>query len=148
MILPNTTFLCNGTITGYTISLNRFGNGNLYPTIQLWRPTSTTTYDRISLYQLVSGNIPSINNGDYYLANVFLTGDDRVEFQSGDIIGYTLQQHGNNYYTVWNIHRDEYISYTTTFDGSNIPETFAITDNTKSYHLQPLIKVIFGEILW
>ena len=153
VIVPNTKFSCNGRITGYIISLKQVGNNpQHYPTIQVWHPTSSSSssssYKRISQYELVPGDITDINNGEYYLANVSLSDAKMVEFQSGDIIGYYIPQQGK-YYTVWNIQTEGYISYTIKVQNENkLSTNFTIIDSTDWEAWQPLIKVLFGKIVW
>ena len=47
--------------------------------------------------------------GSYYFADVSFTGNSRIEFQSGDVIGY--RHRSSPCYTVWSINTGGYTSY-------------------------------------
>ena len=83
------------------------------------------------------------NGGDeYYLGNVTCTGDNRIEFQSGDVIGY---YHGNEVrYQLWSIGTMGYTSYSR--DEESPPNIFN-TNNVDSDTSQPLIQVLYGKII-
>ena len=76
MIVPMTVFSCYGRITGYLISLwfNSSNSGN--PAFQVFRPRSSSTYREICDYSLQDGDITDM--GNYHLANVSFTENDRV----------------------------------------------------------------------
>ena len=82
-----------------------------------------------------------MKNGDeYYLGNVSCTGDNRIEFQSGDVIGY---YHANEvWYRLWSIETTEYTSYI--HDEDN-PPNMLNTNNVDSETWQPLIQVLYGK---
>ena len=42
VIVPESDLSCNGRITGYLISLDRFSSEGDYPIVQVWHPTSST----------------------------------------------------------------------------------------------------------
>ena len=144
VIIPKIKFSCNGRITGYNISLESVGdNPQHYPTVQVWRPTNSSSYKWIN--ELVNGDVANNCSEEYCLANVIFTDNNRVEFQPGDIIGYTTPHQGNNYYTVWSTETGGYISYATITTGSRIPTTFDIIENIRREEWQPLIKVLYGK---
>ena len=156
VIVPRSNFSCNGRITGYMASLNQdevLLCEDPGVVIIIWQPMNTerTLYRIRGSYELRSGDINAM--GDYYFADVSFTGSDRIEFQSGDVIGYRhifdsglLNLLGNRppCYTVWNIRTAGYTSYSVSATvGNNIINTgdgsaVATTDR------QPLIQVIFG----
>ena len=113
-----------------------------FPRILLWRPTNTeqTIYTIEDSYTLSSRDINIM--GSYYFADVSFTGNSRIEFQSGDVIGYRHRS-SEPCYRVWSINTGGYTSYSVrsisnnmfNIDGSSVTET----DNR-----QPLIQVIFG----
>ena len=84
-VISNSGFSCNGRITSYEISLNRIGNRNVQPSIQVWRP-SDSSFNSISEYLLTNRDIV-IETANYAVANVSFNEADRIEFQSGDVIG-------------------------------------------------------------
>jgi len=144
VIIPMSNFSCSGRLTGYMISLNLVGtDSSNYPTIQVWRPTSSVSYDLVEgQYELVAADVT--DNGGYHLANVTLTGVNRIQFQSSDVIGYYLPSNVN-FYSVWNIQTMGYTSYMVSLGQANsIPTTATITTDMVA-DSQPLIQVIFGE---
>ena len=82
------------------------------------------------------------DSGDtYYLGNAFCT---RIEFQSGDVIGYHQRGGIFLHYEVWNIATIGYISYR---DSASSPlDTIDITNVDDTYDNRlPLIQVMFGK---
>ena len=70
------------------------------------------------------------------------TGDNRIEFQSGDVIGY---YHPNEVrYRLWTIETIEYTSYSR--DEGSPPTVFNINNVDNSDTSQPLIQVLYGKI--
>ena len=92
VIVPNSVFSCNGRVTGYLISLQSDSASGSYPSVQVWHPTSSTEYTRVDTEcPLTASDISMMRDGngdEYYLGNVSCTGNNRIEFQSGDVIGY------------------------------------------------------------
>ena len=147
VIVPEYRLLCNGRITGYLISLNTDSSSGGLPSVQVWHPTSSTTYTRVpTVCALTVSDISMMTDSmgdEYYLGNVSCTGNNTIEFQSGDVIGY--HQGDEVHYALWNIDTMGYTSYRRnapnplqTFDINNVQDTF----NDR----QPLIQVIFGKI--
>ena len=144
MIVPEYNFSCNGRITGYLISLVNDSSTGDYPIIQVWRLTSSTQYTRVNTECALTES--DINNmGDtYYLGNVSCTGDNRIEFQSGDVIGY---YHSNKVrYRLWNIETMGYTSYDRVRNSplNNFNINGQGIDGTENR--QPLIQVLYGKV--
>ena len=57
-----------------------------YPYIQVWHNLSSDLYILVGQYLLQESDISRRQN--YYLANATLHGGNRIEFQSGNVIGY------------------------------------------------------------
>ena len=109
-----------------------------YPRIQVWRPEAgSQVYNRIDQYTLSQNDINRRNN--YYLANVAFTGSSRIEFQSGDIIGY--YQPSDPRYTVWSVQTSGYNSYSLSGRSST---TFSLNSANNDEGRQPLIQVSLG----
>ena len=142
MIVPRSAFSCNGRITGYLISLESASSSGDYPIVQVWHPTSSTVYTRVATEcSLTDNDISEMSNGDYHLGNVSCTGDNRIEFQSGDVIGY---YHANEvWYRLWNIGTMRYTSYIR--DENSPPNMFNINNVDNSETRQPLIQVVYGK---
>ena len=145
MIVPRINFSCNGRITGYLISLERDASSGDYPIVQVWHPTSSTAYTRVDTEcPLTENDISRMRNelDEYYLGNVSCTGNNRIEFQSGDVIGH---YHANAVrYRLWNIGTVGYTSYIC--DEVSPPNTFNINIADDSLTGQPLIQVLYGNI--
>lgn len=158
VIVPRISFPCNGRITGYVVSLKleRKGKGNKedepsYPVIQVWRPLNTinpSVYTIVkSLCTPTASNINKTRDSmgdEYYLGNVSCAGNNSVEFQSGDVIGYH-QTDDSQHYKVWNIEAAGYVSHYT--EGGPL-DSFTITDDADESEddQQPLIQLIFGKV--
>ena len=142
VIVPRIEFSCNGRITGYLISLESVSDSGGYPSVQVWHPTSSTVYTRVDTECALTANDIS-NMGDYYLGDVSCNGNNRIEFQSGDVIGY--HQGDEMRYRLWSIETMGYTSYY--HDESNPLTTFNINnvDGTIE-NRQPLIQVIYGKM--
>jgi len=88
-IVPQTRFFCSGRLNGFLISLYDYENDNqLNPYIQVWKGSRTDLdlYNIVGQYQLRDDEITRKNG--YFLANVSLTGNDRILFKPGHVIGY------------------------------------------------------------
>ena len=147
VIVPESDFSCNGRITGYLISLEKDSSEGDYPIVQVWHPTSSSEYTRVDTEcPITESDINRIrprNEDDYYLGNVSCTGDNRIEFQSGDIIGH---YHANNVlYKLWNIDTATYTSYVR--DEDSPLNTFNVNNVDDSITRQPLIQVLYGKII-
>ena len=148
MIVPRSSFSCNGRVTGFLISLESDSSSGSYPSVQVWHPISSTEYTRVDTEcELTDSDISMMRDGngnDYYLGNVSCTGNNRIEFQSGDVIGY---HHGSSVlYRLWSIDTNGYTTYH--HDTSSPLNTFNINDNDVSStdNSQPLIEVMYGKI--
>ena len=130
------------------ISLERDGDSGNFPSVQVWRPMNQAIYTLVgTVCALTANDIDEMTDnmgdvtGEYFLGEVSCTGNNRIDFQSGDVIGY--HQGDELRYRVWNINAMGYTSYhhdvsspLTTFNINNVDGT--IDD------MQPLIQVIYG----
>ena len=146
VIVPNTRFNCNGRITNVAVSMLEWHGTNL-PLFQVWHPTSlnSSIYNKIGEIQLSPGNFIAVGlNRNYYYASLSLSTNSKIEFQSGDVIGY--YQPSNTQQEIWNIQTNGYTSYSNTVTS---PSTSIDTNNVdyiEANH-QPLIEVMFGKII-
>ena len=145
-ILPRLNFTCDGRITGIMARMrNRTSTDrNDYPYFQVWRPSSTNpvVYTSIGEVQLQESQVSQCNSDDYCIANIVLTGNDRIEFQSGDVVGWYTTP--NARYGMMTILTDGYVVY---FDLSYtlVPPTSAnISENSIGDRFQPLIQFVIG----
>ena len=83
---------------------------------------------------------------EYYLGNVSCNGSNRIEFQSGDVIGY--HQGNSVHYRLWSVDINEYTAYYHRNEPNPL-NTFNINDaDDTGNDRQPLIQVMFGKILY
>ena len=108
------------------------------PAFQVWRPISpgSSTYSKIGQVQF------EVNETRVDIPRMLLTGNDQIEFQSGDVIG--CYQPLNTHFRVGYIIDSTYVSYftsnssfTTTTINVNSPKFFETTG-------RPLISVTSG----
>ena len=61
-----------------------------YPYFQVWRPTSdgSTIYNKTGEVQLQADDPVTKNGPNYWEVNITLTGNNTIEVQSGDVVGY------------------------------------------------------------
>ena len=148
MIVPSSNFSCNGRVTGYLISLESANNSSGgYPSVQVWHPTSSTEYTRVNTECALTENDISMmmdgNGHDYYLGNVSCTGNNRIEFQSGDVIGY--HQGSPVRYQLWTV---QYIGYRAYYHITNSTlNTFIISNDVPTHNdMIPMIELMYGKI--
>ena len=142
-IFPRLNFTCDGRITNIRAEVIRSNSRDDPLSFQVWRSSSpgSMTYNRISEVLLQSDNQVTIRRSDFYDANIVLTGNSRIEFQSGDIVGYF---HPNDArYSVRDIRTDEYVLYR--FDGSPSPTSVDLSTRDAMINFrQPLIQFTIG----
>lgn len=104
-IVPHLHFSCNGRITSITARVNETitststGHAIEYERLlhlhfQVWRPLSISSYiySKVDDSEVRLGRVTRHGGNNNYTANVTLTGNSTIEFQSGDVIGYRYQQ--------------------------------------------------------
>ena len=139
-IIPRLNFNCNGTITSIIARVRLDSDRIDYPVFQVWRPTSigSTVYNKIGEVQLQSDDQVT-GSGDFRTANITLTGNNTIEVQSGDVVGYYHPPQSQ--YRVRNIESNGYIQYV--FDGSL--ESVDLDDGVDIRNdRQPLIQFVIG----
>ena len=116
---------------------------NNFPSFQVWRPSQpgSMIYNRTGEVQLQSDDQVTTGSNGFLEMNIILTGDDRIEFQSGDVVGY---YHPNSSrYQVRNLQTDGYVLYR--FDVSPTPTSVGLSEaNFVSQLRQPLIQFAVG----
>ena len=85
-----------------------------------------------------------IGSGEYRTANVTLTGGDKIEVQSGDVVGYYRQPFAR--YRLRTIQTDGYILYE--FDGLRAITSVNLNNADHHTNEQPLIEVIIGKCVF
>ena len=112
-----------------------------YPSFQVWRGGSigSTVYNKIGEVQLRSSDQMSINDGGFGVATIILTGNDTIEVQSGDVVGYYHPPDAR--YRVRTLRTDGYILYE--FSGSH--KSVDLNNNSNNDdERQPLIQFTIG----
>ena len=141
-IFPRLNFTCNGRITGIRARVRFINRRSNYPSFQVWRPISAdaVVYNNTGEVQLQSNQVTG--NGTYQTANIILTGNDTIEFQSGDVVGY--YHPSDSRYVVRDIRTNGYVLYR--FDGSLVPSSVNLTnrDVIGGTLRQPLIQFTTG----
>ena len=143
-IIPRLNFTCDGRITSIRARVFMSFDFRDYPSFQVWRPSSagSTIYNKIGEVQLQSDDqVTGI--GFYQTANIVLTGNNTIEFQSGDVVGYYHPPQSR--YQVVNIFHtgNGYMLYR--FDGSPAPTSIDIGErDVKLDFYQPLLQFSIG----
>ena len=146
-IIPRLNFTCNGRITSITarVKLNR--SRSEFPSFQLWRAVSvgSTMYSKIGEVQLQSDDQVTLGGSNKFgEANITLpvTGNNTIEVQSGDIVGYYHPPDAR--YQVRTIKSDGYMLYR--FNISSVPTSLNLFDaDHNDNNRQPLILFNIGK---
>ena len=116
-----------------------------FPSFQVWRPASvgSTMYDKICEVQLQSNDQVTFGmSNEFGEANITLTGNNTIEVQSGDVVGYYHPSDAR--YQVRTIQTDGYQLYR--FNVSSVPTSINLSDaNSNDNNLQPLIQFTIGK---
>ena len=141
-IIPRLSFNCNGRIIGIRakVKSSMKHENSLY--IQVWRSsfTGSPVYNKIDEVQLkLDDQLMDSNN--FTIVNISLTGNDVLEFQSGDVIGY--YHPAQSRYQVTEIQTAGYVLYR--FNGSLSLDSLNISQSEKVLNSrQPLLQFIVG----
>ena len=146
VIVPNARFNCNGRITNVAVSMHGQISSNhpVFPVFQVWHPTqlNSSTYNKTDEVKLTGGTYIKVDDASgYFYANISLN-NGRIEFQSGDVIGYYQPSSSRRY--IWSVQTSGYTSYSNTVTTSLTSVDINSVENIETNH-QPLIKVMFGK---
>ena len=142
-IIPQLNFTCNGRITSISARVTFESGRSDFPFFQVWRLSSTnsTTYDRIGEVHLQSDDLVT-GSVTYQTVNIILTGDNMIEVQSGDVVGYYHPPDAR--YRVRTLRINGYILYQ--FRGSH--ESVDLSNNISTNdQRQPLIQFTIGKCI-
>ena len=147
-IIPRLHFTCNGRITSIRARVTLSNRRSDFLSFQLWRPSSVdpTVYNKVdgSEVQLQSDNQVTRGSNDFREANIFLIGDNTIEFQSGDVVGYYHPP--DTRYRVINIPTDGYILYRFDLNRSLVPTSVNLNGADGNVNnAQPLIQFTIGK---
>ena len=149
VIVPRLNFTCNGRITNIRVRIDSAteifpdNTGTNLPYIQVWRqsPTSQLNYSLVDKVQIQSDHLNT--QLTYLEAIIPLTGNDRIQFLSGDVIGFYNPPDSG--YVTRDIQTTGYVFYV--FVGSNA-SSFNLSAGIMSDRKQPLIQFTLGEYAW
>ena len=140
-IIPRLSFTCSGRITSIRARLRFYRDRNIYPFLQVWRPASvgSTVYNKIGEVQLQSDDIVT-GSGTYLTASITLIGNNTIEVQSGDVVGYYHPR--DALYQVRTIRTDGYMLYQ--FNGAPANSEDLNERNSMTNSRQPLLQFDIG----
>ena len=136
-IISRLSFNCNGRVIGIRakVKSSMKRENSLY--IQVWRSsfTGSPVYNKIDEVQLKLDE-QLMDNNNFTIINISLTGNDALEFQSGDVIGY--YHPAQSRYQVTEIQTTGYVLYR--FNGSSSLDSLNISQSDKVLRFrQPLL---------
>ncbi|XP_065903512.1 uncharacterized protein [Dysidea avara] len=142
VIVPRANFTCNGRVTGITASMDRVSSGGTNPYLEVWHQATPggDVFDKVGEVHLVESEVVEEvdnNNNTYWLVNITLNDDDRIEFETGDVIGYYHPP--DSRYRVWNIRTVGYTAYSNELTFA-LNTTDVATQDATVTNLQPLIQ--------
>ena len=150
VVVASSNFTCDGRLNRIMASMVQESLKNDTFLFQVWRPSfpGSNLYNRVGQVALRESDVIQVNvssNTSYWLVNMSLTGDERIEFQSGDAMGYyypprpTYRIHNNpnpsGYRRTYSIDND-----TDADEMFDISGTDVVTHNR-----QPLLSVNYGK---
>ena len=117
------------------------GRRSDYPYFQVWRAASagSTIYNKTREVQLSDDEVPG--SGTYRTANIILTGNNSIEVQSGDVVGYYHPSQSR--YQVRTIQTDGYIQYQFSESLESVDLSIIMGKNKR----QPLIQFTIGKFM-
>ena len=145
-IIPRLNFTCNGRITIISARVRIREDRDNPSFYQVWRVASvdSTIYNKIGEVQLSDDQVTG--SGDFRTANIILTGDNTIEVQSGDVVGYYRERGAR--YRLRTVQADDYILYE--FDSESNAAT-SINLNNADHNTnkeQPLIEFTIGKCVF
>ena len=132
----------DGIITHITASLSLNNSGSEYPSFQVWRPMSgdPSVYERIGDEIVLEDSEVRAMDG-YWLAEIVVSDNERIEFKSGDVIG--CYHPSNVRYQVNTISSNG--SSVHDCDGGNIETVNTSNTDCEINPRQPLIQTLFSK---
>ena len=142
-IIPRLNFTCNGRITSIRARMVFDNNSSNYPFFQVWRPASvgSTIYNKTGEVQLQSDDQLSEVNGTFRTATVNLIGNNMIEVQSGDVVGYYHPSDPR-----FRVLSRETVGYRV-YEFSELQESVDLSNkfNNSNNYRQPLIQFTIGK---
>ena len=94
VVVTSANFTCDGRLNRVMASMLQQSQNNGTFLFQIWRPLfpGSVIYNRVGQFALRESDITEMDDVDinetYWLLNMSLTGDERIEFEAGDAVGY------------------------------------------------------------
>ena len=144
-IIPRLNFTCNGRITSIRARMEFNDRRSDFPFIQVWRPASvgSTIYNKVGEVQLQSDDQVT-DKGTYRTATIILTGNNTIEVQPGDVVGY--YHPSDTRYRVRTLQTDGYRLYQ--FSGSLGLSVNLSNADQMNNNRQPLIQFTIGKCIF
>jgi len=133
----------DGRIKNIIASLSLNDNGSEYPSFQVWRPMSSdpSVYERIG-DEIVLEDSEVRRMDGYWLAEIVVSDNEKMEFKSGDVIGCyhppyvryqvnTISDNGSSVHDCV---------------GGNITTINTVTLDCETDFQQPLIQILFSKL--
>ena len=142
-IIPQLNFTCNGSITSIRARVRFEDARRNFPFFQVWQPSSTssTIYTKTGEVQLPSDDQVT-GSGTYRTANIILTGNNTIEVQSGDVVGYYHPP--DTRYRVRTIQTNGYILYQFRVSLESVDLSNSMRNNDQQ---QPMIQFTIGKLI-
>jgi len=139
VIVPRLKFTCNGRIANIRVGINDITAGTNFPYIQVWRQLSASqNYILVDGVQIQSNHLNT--RLTYLEAIISLTGDNRIQFLSGDVIGFYNPPDSG--YIIRDVATTGYAYHV--FPGS-IASSFDFNNFSFTNNGQPLIQFTLGK---
>jgi len=141
-IFPRLNFTCNGRVTSIRARAGIQNSGSSVSYFQVWRPSSpsSTIYNKIGEVVILEDHVSMGSNGFQEL-NIILSGDNRTEFQSGDVVG--LYHLPDVRYSIRELRTDGYVLYAFT---TNQTDSINLIDADSTVNRRrPIIQFTIGK---
>ena len=140
-IIPHLRFSCNGRITSIKARVIKNSDSYSFLHFQVWRPSSVDSpiYNKVAEVKILPND--QVTNNTFHIK---LTGNNAIEFQSGDAIGY--YHPSDSHYLVTHIKNNTiggYMLYRFNEPLENSAEVNISKGNTTK-HARPLLQFTVG----
>ncbi len=136
-LFPSMRITCNGMLEGLSVAGETRSGAN-YPILQIWRPISLTSYQRISEYEFPIGCTELPNN--VWQCTV----SPSINVEEGDIIGVNLPRN-SQVVSQFGIYFTSPSSFTSYILDSASDTTFSVPGSTTTASVQPVLTLDIHE---
>jgi len=115
------------------------------PSFEVWHPrlSNMDVFDKVGEIRLMESEVVQVGHDlstAYWLVDITLNDDDRIEFEAGDVVGYYHPP--NSRYLVWTIRTAGYTAYRNR--SSNVLNIVSTATENVNQNVQPLIQFSTG----